>query len=80
MLAKVGLVIAQRDGVVKRLFEMKEYEQTAFAIDERTDGKNDRLFSFCTRGNQPGFRQHKEKGFVSIPQLKQNLLSERIGS
>ena len=39
MLAKVGPVIAQRDSVVKRLFELKDNGQIAFTIDE---GTNDR--------------------------------------
>lgn len=54
MLAKVGPVIAQRDGVVKRLFEMKEYEQTAFAIDEGTDGRKRPAVRFLHNRKSPG--------------------------
>ena len=37
MLAKVGPVIAQRDSVVKRLFDLKDDGLMAFTIDEGTD-------------------------------------------
>jgi hypothetical protein len=72
----VGPVIAQREGVVKRLFRKKEVEQTAFRKNEGNDGYQQLLLNTCTGQGRQHFRttiinaQRSEFHFGGFGRLK----------
>ena len=61
MLIKVGPVIAQRDCVVKRQFELKKYGQIEFTIDGGT-GNRKTGCSFFEQGKPTGFSKVSGNG------------------
>ena len=74
MLVRVGLVIAQRDCVVKRQFDLKKYGQIEFTIvGEQVIEKP--VVHFLNRVNQPGFQKYREMELMSHAFMIMNIFS-----